>query len=128
VRLQFLGTGGSQPIPLPTCDCGVCREAVERGVPYARHGYQLHLPGIDAVVDAPEAAPENLVRWGVDSLRYCLLTHWHPDHAAGLRVLSMRPTERADSETFRKAKRRTAPTLVTTRGVYRWGQGDCLGT
>lgn len=116
--LQFLGTGGSQPIPLPTCDCRLCVEARERGAPAARRGYSMHLPGCDAVIDAPEQTLENLVRWGVDAVEYCLLTHWHPDHSGGLRALPMGPLDTRDGETFRDAKRRAAPTLVTTRAVY----------
>ena len=117
LRLQFLGTGGSQPIPLPTCDCRVCRAAAD-GPPDARRGYSLFLPAVGAVIDTPEQAADSLVRWDVDRLDRCLLTHWHPDHAGGVRALSMRPTDREPDETFQEAKRRTAPTLVTTRAVY----------
>lgn len=118
MQLQFLGTAGSQPIPLPTCDCGLCREAREEGAPYARRGYSMHLPELDAVIDASEFLPANLSRWRVPTVEYCFLTHWHPDHAGGLRALSMRDPPKRDGETFREAKRRTAPTLVTTRRVY----------
>jgi phosphoribosyl 1,2-cyclic phosphate phosphodiesterase len=118
VQLQFLGTGGSQPIPLPLCDCDLCREARERGPPYVRQGYSMYLPEVNAVIDASEFVPRNLTRWGVDALDYLLLTHWHPDHTHGARVLSMRPTDPDPDETFVDAKRRTAPTVVTTRAVY----------
>lgn len=78
----------------------------------------MHLPTCDAVIDAPEQTLENLVRWGVDAVEYCLLTHWHPDHSGGLRALPMGPLDTRSEETFRDAKRRAAPKLVTTRPVY----------
>jgi phosphoribosyl 1,2-cyclic phosphate phosphodiesterase len=118
MRLQFLGTGGSTPIPLPTCDCDICTEAVEHGAPDARRGYSLFLHDIDGLIDAPEFAPGNLTRWRIETLRYLFLTHWHPDHTAGLRAATMRPTDPGPGETALDAKRRTAPTVVTTRAVY----------
>lgn len=118
MELQFLGTGGSQPIPVPTCDCDICAEAAEHGAPYARRGYSLFLHDIDAVVDTPEFAPGNLTRWNVENFEYIFLTHWHPDHTAGLRVATMRSPDPKPDETALDAKRRTAPTVVTTRAVY----------
>lgn len=118
MNVQFLGTGGSQPIPLPTCDCALCAQAAERGAPYTRTGCEIYLPAIDGLIDASEFAPHNLTRWGVDGLEYLFLTHWHPDHAGGLRVLGMHDPPRRGDEMFIDAKRRTAPTLVTTRRVY----------
>jgi phosphoribosyl 1,2-cyclic phosphate phosphodiesterase len=100
------------------CDCSICVEARERGAPYARRGYGLFLHDVNGLIDAAESAPANLTRWGIDELEYVFLTHWHPDHTHGLRVLSMRPTETREGETFVDAKRRTAPTVVTTRAVY----------
>ncbi|MXR41700.1 hypothetical protein GRX01_10165 [Halobaculum sp. WSA2] len=118
MRVRFLGTGGSQPIPLPTCDCRLCREARRTGPPVARRGSELFLPGIAGLVDASEFAPRTLSESGIRSLEYCFLTHWHADHAGGLRVLGMRPADPGPGETVSEAKARTAPTLVTTRPVY----------
>ncbi|MFB6176566.1 MAG: MBL fold metallo-hydrolase [Halobaculum sp.] len=125
--LQFLGTGGSQPIPLPTCDCDICAAAAERGAPYARRGYSLFLQDIDALIDAPEFAPGNLTRWGVESVEYLFLTHWHPDHTAGLRAATMQQTDPGPDETALDAKRRDARTVVTTRAVYE-RTADIVGT
>lgn len=118
MELQFLGTGGSQPIPLPTCGCELCEQANQQGSPYTRLGCEIHLPAIDGLIDASEFAPHNLTRWGVDDLEYLFLTHWHPDHAGGLRVLGMHDPPTRAGETFADAKRRNAPTVVTTRRVY----------
>lgn len=127
MELRFLGTSGSQPIPLPFCDCDRCEQARERGPPYERRGYSMHLPGLNAMVDASEFAAANANRWSVPTLDYLFLTHWHADHAHGLRLLSMRPAEARGGESFVEAKRRTAPTIVTTRAVYERLRSD-LGT
>ena len=116
--LQFLGTGGSQPIPLPTCDCELCREARRENAPYTRYGYSIYLHDIAGLIDASEFAPINLSRWGIPRVESLFLTHWHADHSYGVRALGMRDPPERDGETFLDAKRRTAPTLVTTRAVY----------
>jgi len=118
MELTFLGTGGSQPVPLPLCNCGLCSEASEQGAPYTRYGYSMYLPELRGMIDASEFAPFNLNRWGVTELDRLFLTHWHPDHTAGLRLLTMRPGDPREGETHLDMKRRTAPTVVTTREVY----------
>jgi phosphoribosyl 1,2-cyclic phosphate phosphodiesterase len=118
MELTFLGTGGSQPIPLPFCDCDRCRRARSEGPPYTRQGCELYLPEIAGMIDASEFAPANLSRWGVPELEYLFLSHWHPDHVAGVRLLSMRPAPYSPTESHVEQKRRTAPTVVTTRPVY----------
>lgn len=118
MELTFLGTGGSQPIPLPFCDCGLCVEAREKGAPYTRCGFSLYLSDLNAMVDASEYAPMNANRWHVPTLEYLFLTHWHPDHTHGLRVLAMRAADAREGETFIETNRRTAPTIITTRAVY----------
>ena len=121
LTLTVLGSGGNSPIPTPTCGCRVCVRAREEGIPEARHGNSLYLEELSAVVDAPEFVYENLEREGVDDLEYLLLTHWHPDHSAGLRVVQSRSMERmfADPEHgLVETAREDRPTLVTTRRVY----------
>jgi phosphoribosyl 1,2-cyclic phosphate phosphodiesterase len=121
LTLTVLGSGGNSPIPTPTCRCRVCERARAEGVPHARHGNSLYVEELSAVVDAPEFVYESLEREGVDDLEYLFLTHWHPDHSAGLRVLQSRSGERMFSEAeygLVDAVRETRPTLVTTRRVY----------
>lgn len=121
VTVTVLGSGGNSPIPTPTCACRICGRARTTGVPEARHGNSLYLEELSAVVDAPEFVYETLEREGVMDLEYLLLTHWHPDHTAGLRVLQSRSAERmfADGDHgLVDAFRESRPTLVTTRRVY----------
>jgi phosphoribosyl 1,2-cyclic phosphate phosphodiesterase len=121
LTITVLGSGGNSPIPTPTCRCRICERAREEGVPEARHGNSLYLDELSAMVDAPEFVYENLEREDIDDLEYLFLTHWHPDHAAGLRVVQSRPTGRMftdpDHGLF-DAARENRPTLVTTRRVY----------
>jgi phosphoribosyl 1,2-cyclic phosphate phosphodiesterase len=116
MELRVLGSGGNTPIPMPTCSCGVCAQAREEGVPYSRGGNSLYLPALSAVVDAPEFVFSALNREGVDALDYILLTHWHPDHVNGLRVLQAR--DRTAHDSYVGAMAEGGPTIVTTRQVY----------
>jgi hypothetical protein len=38
MKWTILGSGGCTVIPKPLCQCRVCREAKEKGIPYARSG------------------------------------------------------------------------------------------
>lgn len=85
--ITILGSGGNAPTPMPTCDCRVCVEAREKGVPYARRGNSTFVHGIDLLVDTPELVWHSLGREGIDSVEYVFLSHFHADHTLGLRTL-----------------------------------------
>ncbi len=87
MELIILGSGGSTPIPRPGCNCEVCVEAREKGVPYARSGASLFIPKIRLLIDTPEDIASQLNREGIDSIDYILYTHWHPDHTLGMRIV-----------------------------------------
>jgi phosphoribosyl 1,2-cyclic phosphate phosphodiesterase len=116
MRLQVLGSGGNTPIPTPTCSCAVCEQAREAGPPYARGGNSLYLPELGAMVDAPEFAFRNLNREDIADLEYIFLTHWHPDHVNGLRVVQSRDMTAHDG--LLEAVAAGGPTIVTTAAVY----------
>lgn len=121
LTVTVLGSGGNSPIPTPTCRCRICERARREGVPHARHGNSLYLEELAAVVDAPEFVYENLERESVDDLEYLLLTHWHPDHSAGLRVVQSRSMARMFADPDHglvETARADRPTVVTTRRVY----------
>ena len=90
MRLEILGSGGAVTIPRPGCSCGVCVEARERGIPYARSGPSVFVHGPDVLIDTPEEAKEQLNRSQVSSIAAGLYSHWHPDHTAGRRVWESR--------------------------------------
>ncbi|WP_436903124.1 MBL fold metallo-hydrolase [Halovenus halobia] len=116
MRLLVLGSGGNTPIPTPTCSCTVCEQARESGPPYSRGGNSLYLPDISAMVDAPEFAFRALNRERITDLDYIFLTHWHPDHINGLRLVQSRDLSAHDG--LLEAIAAGGPTLVTTETVY----------
>ena len=116
MRLLVLGSGGNTPIPTPTCACTVCEQARTAGPPYSRGGNSLYLPDIAAMVDAPEFAFRALNRDGIENLDYIFLTHWHPDHVNGLRLVQSRDMTETDG--LLDAIATSRPTLVTTETVY----------
>lgn len=121
LRLTVLGSGGNLPTPMPTCSCAVCAQARREGVPYARNGNSLYLHDMGAVVDAPEYTQANLNREGVDRFDYLFLTHWHPDHVAGIRAVQSRdfaPAYEDPDVGLVETARSAPPTIVTTRRVY----------
>lgn len=120
MKIQFLGSGGNSPIPMPTCTCEICHEARAEGIPYARRGNSLYLDDLNAIVDAPEFIFSSLNREEIHDIDYVFLTHWHPDHTNGLRVLQSRDYGAMDprAHDMREIYTRNQPTLVTTRAVY----------
>ncbi|MFQ3319990.1 MAG: phosphoribosyl 1,2-cyclic phosphate phosphodiesterase [Natronomonas sp.] len=121
LTFTVLGSGGNSPIPTPTCRCRVCERARTDGIPHARHGNSLYIEELAAMVDAPEFVFENLEREDIDDLEYIFLTHWHPDHSAGLRIVQSRSMERMFDDPDHglvETARTDRPTLVTTERVY----------
>jgi phosphoribosyl 1,2-cyclic phosphate phosphodiesterase len=86
VRLTVLGSGGALVTPRPACRCRVCADA--RGNPaHARGGPSLYVHEGHVLLDAPEDILPMLTRAGIDRVDHLLLSHWHPDHTAGFRVV-----------------------------------------
>ncbi len=87
MHLRILGSGGCTATPRPGCECPVCTEAREKGVPYSRTGPSLFVENINALVDTPEEIVQQLNRENIHQVEYILYTHWHPDHTMGMRVV-----------------------------------------
>lgn len=86
MKVEILGSGGATATPRPFCECRVCAEARERGVPYARTGPSLFVHGPNVLFDTPEESLLQLDRSGVTEIAACFYSHWHPDHTMGRRV------------------------------------------
>jgi phosphoribosyl 1,2-cyclic phosphate phosphodiesterase len=86
MEIEIIGSGGAIAIPRPGCHCRVCDEAREKGVPYARSGPATFVHGADILFDTPEDITVSLNRSGIDRVRACFYSHWHPDHVMGRRV------------------------------------------
>lgn len=89
MKVEFLGTGGAIPTPVPGCDCRVCTQARDRGVPYSRLGPSIFVHGPDVLIDTPEEIRYQLNRSTVPRIRACFYSHWHPDHVMGRRIWEM---------------------------------------
>jgi phosphoribosyl 1,2-cyclic phosphate phosphodiesterase len=87
MEFTILGSGGNTPTPMPTCDCSVCEEAREAGVPYTRRGNSVFLHEENVLIDAPELVWESLNREGIASVDHVFISHFHADHTLGLRSL-----------------------------------------
>lgn len=86
MEIEIIGSGGAIAIPRPGCHCRVCDEARDKGVPYARGGPSVFVHGADILFDTPEDITVSLNRSGIDRVRACFYSHWHPDHVMGRRV------------------------------------------
>ena len=86
MQVEFLGTGGAVTTPRPLCDCRVCVQARELGIPYARSGPSVFVHGPDVLIDTPEEIKAQLDRSRVGDIAACFYSHWHGDHVLGWRV------------------------------------------
>jgi len=86
VNVEFLGTAGASTTPRAGCDCRICVEAREKGLPYSRTGPSVFVHGPDVLVDTPEESVLQLNRSTLRRIRAGVYSHWHPDHVMGRRV------------------------------------------
>jgi phosphoribosyl 1,2-cyclic phosphate phosphodiesterase len=87
MKWTILGSGGCMVIPKPLCRCTVCREAREKGVPYARTGPSAFLHDLNLLIDTPAEIISQLNRESIRRIDYLVFTHLDPDHVEGLRVV-----------------------------------------
>ena len=74
-------------IPKPLCQCRVCQEARDKGVPYARAGPSAFLHDINLLIDTPAEIIELLNRSDIRRVDHLIFTHLDPDHVEGFRVV-----------------------------------------
>jgi len=87
MHVTVLGSGGCTVIPKPLCKCRVCREAREKGAPYARTGPSIFVHDENLLIDTPAEIAWQLNRADIDRVDYLLFTHLDPDHVEGFRVV-----------------------------------------
>jgi len=86
VKVTVLGSGGALMTPRPGCACRVCASArANPGEWRAEPSVYVHDAAL--LVDAPEDIVPSLNRAGIDRVDHLFISHWHPDHCAGLRVV-----------------------------------------
>jgi phosphoribosyl 1,2-cyclic phosphate phosphodiesterase len=87
MKFIIIGSGGCVSIPRPLCQCKICTEARQKGIPYARCGCSLYLEDISLLIDTPEDINHALNNTEIVSLDHILYSHWDPDHTLGMRVV-----------------------------------------
>lgn len=87
MRFIITGSGGCVSTPRPLCKCNVCRQAREKGYPYARCGCSLFFQNISLLIDTPEDITHALNNSQIDKIDYIFYSHLDPDHTLGMRVI-----------------------------------------
>lgn len=86
MRIEILGSGGAVSVPRPGHHDRYNDEAREKGVPYQRRGPSVFIHEHNILFDTPDDIIESLNRAGVEDIRACFYSHWHPDHVMGRRI------------------------------------------
>lgn len=86
MRIEILGSGGAATVPRPGYHDRYNDEAREKGVPYQRRGPSVYIHERNILFDTPEDIIESLNRAGIDDVRACFYSHFHPDHVMGRRI------------------------------------------
>lgn len=87
MKIKITGSGGCVSTPKPCCGCPVCKQAREKGFPYARTGCSLFIEDEKILIDTPEDINYSLNNARIDEVRYILYSHSDPDHTMGMRVI-----------------------------------------
>ncbi len=87
MNVTILGSGGCVSTPRACCNCRVCREARQKGFPYARTGCSLFIEDVNILIDTPEDINASLNNSGIGKVEYILYSHCDPDHTMGIRVI-----------------------------------------
>ncbi len=82
-RLQFLGTGTSQGVPMIGCSCAVCRSEDPRDQ-RLRCSVWIQTPESSLLIDTSPDFRTQALRARIQSLDAVLYTHAHADHVLGL--------------------------------------------
>ena len=82
MRVTFLGTGTSYGIPMPGCDCAVCRSSDPRDKRY-RTAILVEAGGRVLLIDTPPDLRTQCLAHDIRYLDAVLMTHAHADHVFG---------------------------------------------
>ena len=87
MKLNLLGTGGVIPIPKPCCNCDLCEDARKKGIEEYQTGPSMFIYEDNLLFDTPEEIRFQLNREDIKKVENIILTHWHPDHTQGIRIV-----------------------------------------
>ena len=83
LKVNFLGTGTSQGVPVIACQCEVCQSEDSRDK-RLRSSVWIQSDNASLVIDTGPDFRQQMLRANVRSLDAVLFTHEHKDHIAGL--------------------------------------------
>lgn len=86
MKIKIIGSGGCVSTPRPCCNCRVCKEAREKGFPYARTGCSMYIEENKLLIDTPEDINYALNNANISEIESVLYSHADPDHTMGMRV------------------------------------------
>ena len=86
MKFKILGSGGAMPVPRPFCQCKLCTLA-RKNKKYKRNSCSAFIEDIKTLIDCPEDIGDSLNRNNIKQVDNLFITHWHPDHTFGLRVV-----------------------------------------
>jgi phosphoribosyl 1,2-cyclic phosphate phosphodiesterase len=118
MRLSILGSGGPLSIPRPGCHCRICAAARRDGGRSWRGGPCVFVHDANLLIDATEDVVPLLNRAGIDRVDHLFLTHWHPDHTAGFRVV-----EQLSLDLAHPGSRRCIPVWMNAATAARLASG-----
>lgn len=111
MKLIILGSGGNLPTPRPFCECEICTHAKSNNSPYKRNSSCMFIEDIETLIDVPEDIANSLIKQNVKNVKRLFITHWHPDHVFGLRVLLQSKYDFFKKESKEKIKIYTGKTI-----------------
>lgn len=83
MKITFLGTGASQGVPVPTCDCPTCI-SMDAHDSRLRTSVMIEHLGTSILIDTGPDFRAQVLRAGIKKVDAILFTHAHKDHIAGL--------------------------------------------
>ncbi len=87
MEITILGSGGCMVIPKPCCNCRICIEARQKGVPYERTGPSAFIHDENLLIDTPAEIALQLNRFRISHVDYLIFSHLDPDHVEGFRIV-----------------------------------------
>ena len=70
MKIEILGSGGGTEVPRPFCECRVCKEAKEKGLPYSRNAAAAYIKDLKALLETPEDIADSLTRENIRNVDY----------------------------------------------------------
>ncbi len=84
LKLKILGCGTSTGVPLPGCQCAICKSGDPKNFRDKTSAIVTLPSGEDILIDAGSDFRHQALKWDLRKIDAVLLTHSHADHILGL--------------------------------------------